>query len=191
MSSIPPEFGPGELLPVEVAARWLRACGRGVRLFRGCRLVGADRIEIGDYSQVDEGVWVFAGEGVWLGRHVHLAFGSSISGGGQCRIDHFAGIGAGVRILTGTDVVDGTGLTNPTVPEQTRAVRRGAVEIGAHAVVFTNSVVFPDVTIGEGAVVAAGSLVHHSLAAWGIYAGNPMVQVGVRPKETVLRLAEL
>lgn len=153
--------------------------------------MGADRIEIGDYSQVDEGVWVFAGEGVWLGRHVHLAFGSSISGGGQCRIHDFAGIGAGVRILTGTDVADGTGLTNPTVPEQSRAVRRGAVEIGRHAVVFTNSVVFPEVTIGEGAVVAAGSLVHHSLAAWGIYAGSPLVQVGVRPKETVLRLAEL
>jgi acetyltransferase-like isoleucine patch superfamily enzyme len=45
------------------------------------------------------------------------------------------------------------------------------------------------VTIGEGAVVAAGSLVHHNLKPWGIYAGNPLVQVGLRPAEPVLQAA--
>ena len=152
-------------------------------------MLGADRIGIGSYSQIDEGVWVFAGEQVTIGDHVHLAFGSSISGGGRCIIHDFVGIGAGVRLITGTDLAEGMGLTNPTIPDQFRSVRRGLIEIGAHAVVFTNSVVFPDVRIGEGAVVAAGSLVHRDLPAWGIFAGNPLVQVAVRPKETVLRLA--
>ncbi len=173
-----------------MASKWLRSCGRGVRIFRGCRLVGPERITVGSYSQIDEGVWIFAGQGVSIGSHAHLAFGSSIFGGGRCVLNDFVGIGAGVRLVTGTDLTDGQGLTNPSIPDQYRCVRRGAIEIGAHAVVFTNSVILPDVIIGEGTVVAAGSLVHSNLAPWGIYAGNPLVQVGVRPKETILRLSE-
>jgi galactoside O-acetyltransferase len=186
----PAEFAPGECLAFDVASKWLRSCGRGSRIFRGCRLVGAERIAVGSHSQIDEGVYIFAGENVSIGSHVHMAFGSSISGGGRCLIHDFVGIGAGVRLVTGTDLIDGQGLTNPTIVDKHRRVLRGLVEIRDHAVVFTNSVVFPGVTVGEGAVVAAGSLVHRDLQPWGIYAGNPLVQVGIRPKEEILRLAE-
>jgi len=186
----PPEFALGGILPYKAFAQFLAACGPHTKIFRGCRLVGAERIELGDYSQIDEGVWIFAGEQVQIGSHVHMAFASSISGGGRCVLHDFVGIGAGVRLITGTDLIDGVGLTNPTIPDSFRSVHRGAIEVGAHAVVFTNSVVLPDVTIGEGAVIAAGSLVHRNLAPWGIYAGTPLVQVGIRPRETVLRLSE-
>jgi galactoside O-acetyltransferase len=185
----PAEFALGGVIPVAVAAQWLRSCGAGTKIFRGCRLVGGN-IEIGRQSQIDEGVWVFAGEGVSIGNHVHLAVGSSISGGGRCVVQDFVGIGAGVRLITGTDLADGSGLTNPTVPDSYRGVRRGRIEIGAHAIVFTNATVLPDIVIGEGAVVAAGALVHRNLQPWGVYAGNPLVQIGVRPSETVLRLAK-
>jgi galactoside O-acetyltransferase len=151
--------------------------------------VGGKRIRIGARTQIDEGVYIFAGRGVTIGQHVHLAFGSSISGGGECVIHDFAGVGAGVRLLTGTDLADGSGLTNPTVPEEFRAVRRGTLEIGAHAVIFTNCVILPDVRIGEGAVVAAGALVHHNLEPWSIYAGHPLVRVGLRPKTVMLEKA--
>jgi len=145
-------------------------------------------ISIGDCSQIDEDVRVHAGEAVVIGRHVHLAVGCSITGGGRCEIGDYAGIGAGVRLITGTDVVDGSGLTNPTLPASVRVVRRGVVRIEAHAVVFTNAVILPDVVVGEGAVVAAGAVVHHDLKPWGIYAGNPLVQVGVRPSDTIREL---
>ena len=186
---LPDEFRDGRVMPDAVLRRCLGACGRGVRVFYGCRLAPPEAIRVGDFSQIDEAVTIFAGEGVVLGRHVHLAFGSSISGGGRCEIGDFAGIGAGVRLITGTDVPDGTGLTNPTIPSCYRAVRRGRVAIGAHAVVFTNSVVLPDVVVGEGAIVSAGSVVHRDLKPWGIYAGNPIVQVGTRPSERVLEWA--
>jgi acetyltransferase-like isoleucine patch superfamily enzyme len=185
----PPEFSPGHCVPQDVAEAWLRRCGRRVRIFRGCRLIPPEQIEIGDDVQIDEGVRIYAGRGVTLGSNVHLAFASSISGGGECVIHDFAGLGAGVRLITGTEDVDGKGLTNPTVPARTRSVFRGKVEIGAHALILTNAVVFPGVTVGEGTVVAAGSVVHHSLKAWAIYAGKPLVQVGVRPRAEILRLA--
>lgn len=187
--AIPPEFRAGELMPEGDLRRHLAHCGAGARIYRGCRIVGGDRVRIGACSQIDEGVFLFAGEGLEIGRNVHVAFGASVSGGGTCVIGDFAGLGAGVRIITGSEDIGGEGLTNPTVPASMRKVNRGRVEIGPHAVVFTGSIVLPDVTIGEGAVVAAGSVVHRDLKPWGIYAGNPLVQVGVRRDDLIRVLA--
>lgn len=188
--SCPDEFAPGEWLSEEIIRGWLKQCGQGVKIFKGSRLIPPERIRIGDATQIDEGVRIFAGNGVEIGSHVHLAFGSSISGGGECVIGDFAGIGAGVRLLTGTERVEAGGLTNPTVPSDWRTAHRGRIAIGAHAVIFTGTLVLPDVTVGEGAVVSAGAVVHHDLKSWTVYAGNPLVQVGVRNKEPVLKSAQ-
>jgi len=187
-SSLPKELSPGPLLDPSVLNATLLRCGRNVRVYLGCRLVPPDRISIGDFSQIDEGVRIFAGEGVSIGRHVHLAFDSSISGGGTCEISDFAGISAGVRIITGSEEIQG-GLTNPTVPADFRRVSRSSVRVGAHAILFTNTVVLPGVQIGEGAVVSAGAIVHRDLKPWSIYAGNPLVCIGPRDPAPVLAAA--
>jgi galactoside O-acetyltransferase len=184
------EFRAGDVIPEAELLKSFAAVGPGVKVYAGCRVFPPDRVSLGDCCQIDEGVFINAGQGVFIGRHVHLAMGSSISGGGRCLIEDFAGIGVGVRLITGSEVVRDGLLTNPTIPERWRRVQRGEVRVGAHAVVFTNSVVLPDVVVGEGAIVAAGSIVHHDLKPWGIYGGNPLVQVGIRDSESVLRAAE-
>jgi galactoside O-acetyltransferase len=187
---LPKELSSGTLLDSSLLDATLRHCGRGVRVYHGCRLVPPDRISIGDFSQIDEGVRIFAGEGVSIGSHVHLAFDSSISGGGRCEIADFAGISAGVRIVTGSEEIHGA-LTNPTIPAHLRRVSRSFVRIGAHALLFTHAVVLPGVTIGEGAVVSAGAIVHRDLKPWSIYAGNPLVCVGTRDPAPILAAAAL
>ena len=61
--------------------------------------------------------------------------------------------------------MDGSGLTGPTIPERWRAVDRGAIHIGRHAVMGANVVVHPNVTIGEGTIVGSQSLVTQEPAA--------------------------
>jgi acetyltransferase-like isoleucine patch superfamily enzyme len=185
---LPKELSPGTLLDHDLLKAALRHCGHGVRIYHGCRLTPPDRISVGDFSQIDEGVRIFGGEQVVIGRHVHLAFDSTISGGGTCEVGDFAGISAGVRIITGTEEVQG-GLTNPTIPAAFRKVSRSRVRIGAHALLFTQVVVLPGVTIGEGAVVGAGGIVHRDLKPWRIYAGNPLVCIGPRDPEPILAAA--
>jgi galactoside O-acetyltransferase len=189
-TALPRELRSGNLLDNGVLKSALQGCGVGVRVYEGCRLVPPDRIRLGDFSQIDEGVRVFAGEGVRIGRHVHLAFGCCVGGGGRCEIGDYAGISTGVRIITGSEEIEG-GLTNPTIPEDLRRVRRSQVVIGRHALLFAGVIVLPGVTIGEGAVVAAGSVVHRNLEGWRIYAGNPLVCVGVRKREPILALEEV
>ncbi len=184
------EFSPGRPFDPNKIRSEFSHLGENTKIFPGCRIVPASLVSVGDYSQIDEGVYIFAGEGVEIGRNVHLAACSTISGGGKCSIDDFAGIGVGVRLITGSEDPHGGGLTNPTIPEEYRSVTRGEITIAKHALVFTNSVVFPGVTIGEGAVVSAGSIVHKNLEPWTIYAGNPLVAVGKRNREEILETSK-
>jgi acetyltransferase-like isoleucine patch superfamily enzyme len=94
-----------------------------------------------------------------------------------------AGIDTGTRIVTGTDLMDGSGLTGPTIPSDLRSVRRGSIHI---AVIGANTVVLPDVTIGEGAIVGAGAVVTKSLEPWTINVGQPARPVRDRPSAEVL-----
>jgi acetyltransferase-like isoleucine patch superfamily enzyme len=136
-----------------------------------------------------KGVFMFAGNGIDIGRHVHIAFTSSISGGGHCIIGNYVSIGAGVRLISGSENI-AEGLTNPTVPNNQREVQRSTIEIGDHAVIFTNSIIFPGVKIGEGAVVSANSIVHHDLKPWTIYGGMPLTAIKKREKDKVAFAAQ-
>ncbi len=56
----------------------------------------------------------------------------------------------------------------------------GTIDIGADAFVGACAIVLPGITIGEGAVVGAGSVVTKDVEPWTIVAGNPAKPIGVR-----------
>src|SRR5262249_50299226 len=77
-------------------------------------------------------------------------------------------------------------LTGPTVPPEFRHRHIGTIVIEPHVIVGSNAVVLPDVTIGEGSTVGAGSVVTHSLEPWGVYAGAPARRINTRPRDALL-----
>ena len=166
-------------------------CGRDVTIYAWVRVVGPERIEVGDHVIVDDFVFLDGGAGLHIGSHVHVATFTSIVGGGEAVLGDFCGLAAGARVVTGTDLADGSGLIGPTIPDDLRAVRRGRVTIGEHVFVGTNAVVHPDVVIGTGAVVGSGAVVTRDLEPWTINVGVPARPVRSRPREAVLRNAEL
>ena len=68
-------------------------------------------------------------------------------------------------------------------------VQKGAVIIKKYSQVGTHSVVFPGITIGEGTVIGAMSLVNKSLPSWGISIGVPCRKLSDR-KRGLLTLNE-
>ena len=40
----------------------------------------------------------------------------------------------------------------------------------------------PDITVGDGVIVGAGSFVNESCEPWGVYVGSPAKKIAVRPK---------
>jgi len=156
-------------------------------LYEGARIVGnRDRLEVGAHSQIDDFVFCNIGEGCHIGRNVHIASFCSIIGGGELTMEDFSGLSAGCRIITGSDDFTGPWLTNPTVPAEFTHVQRGHVHIKRHAVVGSNAIIFPGVTLGEGAAVGAGCLVRKNLEPWTIYAGHNPKPVGKRDREAIL-----
>jgi galactoside O-acetyltransferase len=103
----------------------------------------------------------------------------------------FVGISGRARILTGTDDFLGGALIGPTIPDEFRRGERGRVVLEAHGVIGANAVILPNLTIGEGAAIGAGSIVTKSLAPWTVYAGMPARPLKPRPKDTVRRYEQL
>lgn len=55
-----------------------------------------------------------------------------------------------------------------------REYRLGAVVIGENVLIGANTTILPGVTIGDGAIVAAGSVVHRDVPAGAFVGGNPL-----------------
>jgi galactoside O-acetyltransferase len=160
--------------------------GKDVKIWPLARVVAPEEIIWGDHVMVDDFVFIGAHSKLIIGNYVHIASHTSITGGGECILADFCGLSSGVRIITGTDDFLGGGLTNPCVPRELRSVHRGKVIVESHAIIGANAVVFPDVIIGQGAAVSAGSVVTRDLEPWGVYAGSPARRVKARPADAVL-----
>lgn len=163
--------------------------GENVTIYELVRIISPERIAVGSHVLIDDFVFIQGGAGLRIGSHVHLASHSSITGGGTGTLGNFVSLGSGARVLTGTDLSDGTGLINPTIPARLRAVQRGSTTLCDHVFVGANAVVFPGLVLGTGAVVGAGSVVTTDLDPWTIYVGAPARSIKRRPSERILRYA--
>ena len=153
------------------------------------KVVGSNNLSLGEKSQVDDFCFINAGKKTEIGRNVHIASFSTIVGGGECVIGDFAGLSAGCRVITTSDDFSGPYLTNPTVHPDFTNVKASKVEIGRHAIIGTNSVIFPGVTIGEGCAVGAGAVIRKNLKAWTVYAviDGKLKELKKRDSEAVLK----
>ena len=158
------------------------------KIYDDAKIINRDKLIIGDNSQIDDFVFLNCGEETLLGSFVHIASFCSIIGGGKLYMDHFSGLSAGCRVITGSDDFLGGGLTNPTVPAKYTNVKTSTVTIGKHAILGTNVTVLPGVTIGEGAAVGAGALVRKDLAPWTIYVGVDCKPIKARPSDEMFNL---
>lgn len=116
-----------------------------------CAEIGQSKIE-GKINLLSIGNSTFIGQAE-IALHDKVAIGS------------FVCINDGVVILTAShDVSD---------PEWKH--KKSPVIIEDYVWIATNAIVLPGVTLGRGAVVGAGAVVHKSISAGAVVAGNPAV----------------
>jgi maltose O-acetyltransferase len=88
------------------------------------------------------------------------------------------------QIRTGSNVSIGPEATILTLGHDPRSAtfedRGGDVVIGDRVWIGYRAIVLPGVTIGEGAVVGAGSVVTKNVEPYAIMAGNPARKIGER-----------
>lgn len=134
---------------------------------------------LGAGSAVQLGCRFLNGRKVFLGERNVINFGCLFDGRKfAIRTGHDVSIGPEAVILTlGHD---------PQSPEF--ADQGGEVTIGDHAWIACRALVLPGVTIGAGAVVAAGAVVTRDVEPYAIVAGVPARKVGERNRDLRYRL---
>lgn len=165
----------------------LKVLGKNCLLDEGVRIDGPQNISISDYVWIDKNVSLSAAFGyIHIGKRVHIAPYSHIAGGGGVEIGDYVGISSGVKIYSHSETPrDGKRMSGPMVPEEMKGLITKKVTLEKDAFLGTNAVILPGITIGEGAVVAANSLVIKSVKPYVIVAGVPAKPIGVRKKVTV------
>jgi galactoside O-acetyltransferase len=162
--------------------------GNDVSLYPYVVFVNPANIHIKNHVIISEFCWLHGGLKTIIGNFIHISYFSSIAGGGLCIFEDFVGLSAAVRIITGSELIHGEGLTNPAVPREYRAVQRSFVHLEKHAFLASDVVVHPGVTIGEGAVIGSNSVVTKDIEPWTINIGIPAKPVGKRPSDKMKKL---
>lgn len=142
-----------------------------------------DRISLGSHVMIDSFTRLEGGRGIVIGDRTHVAGGGTvINGGGFVKIGRYVAVCAGTKIYSSTDTWgDGKRMSGPMAPPEERAVIEKPVIVGDDAFLGLNSIILPGVTIGEGAVVGAGSLVKDSIPPWKVAVGVPAKVTRDRP----------
>jgi acetyltransferase-like isoleucine patch superfamily enzyme len=78
------------------------------------------------------------------------------------------------KIHVGSNSIIGYNTTILAHEYLIREYRLGDVHIGSNVMIGANTTILPGVTIGDGAVVGAGSVVHRDVEPGSFVAGNPL-----------------
>lgn len=120
-------------------------------------------------AKVGKGVHVYPGVKIWapwnleLGAECGVASGAELYSQGKITIGYRAIVSQGTYICTGTHDYTKAGHPLYTQP----------IVIGDRAWVAAECFIHPGVTIGEGAVIGARSVVTKDMPAWMVCAGHP------------------
>ena len=161
----------------------VKFCGKEVRLYPLCKMIHAQNAELDNNCQLFDYVFIDAGKSLKIGKYSTLTWYVLVEGGANTRIGDRVFIGPGSKILTSTYKLNGM-YSIEHLPDECRATEYGDITIADDAYIGANCTVLPGVTIGEGAVVGANSLVNKDLESWGIYVGTPCKKIGEREKPT-------
>lgn len=167
----------------------LKKIGEDVRISDLSVISRPELVEIGDHVAID--MWTYISTKAILGNYIHIAPSVSIIGGEPALIvmEDFTNIGSGCRIICATDDFN-QGLISPVVPIEHRTVINKPVIFKKFSTLGVNCTVLPGVTLGEGSIVGAGSVVTKNTEPWTIYAGSPAKPIKKRDSKRIIESAK-
>lgn len=155
--------------------------GKGVMFGKWCYLLGGEYMELGDGVSFSRGCILTA----W-GRFRQWKYNPSIKIGNGCNFGEYNHITAidsitiGDGVLTGRWVtitdnahgkIDYQSLSHP--PQERELCSKGPVRIGCNVWIGDKATILPGVTIGDGVVIGANSVVVNDLPSYCVAVGNP------------------
>lgn len=128
--------------------------GKGSVIFRRSEVLNPKGLKMGQYTNIGFDAWIDARAHISIGNHTTIA--------------------SRTQIITGSHDVD----------SDTFAATFKPVSIGSNCWIGTSAIILPGVTIGDGAVVAAGSVVTKDVEPYHVVGGVPAKFIKMRKKVT-------
>lgn len=151
-----------------------KSIGKRCLISRKASLYGVGKMSIGNNVRIDD-FCILSGN-ITIGNNIHISAYVALYGAEGIELEDYTGISARSTIYSAMDDFSGDYLIGPIHPEEITHVTGGKVTVKAYTQIGANVLVFPNLTIGEGCVIGACSMVRKSLAPWGVYYGLPVTR---------------
>jgi len=168
-----------------------KSIGAGCNISPKASFHNPEMITIGDNVRIDDFCVLSGGVGITIGAHIHIACYVSMFSGAGIVIGDFCQFGAYTVLLSESDDFSGDSMVGPQVPmEYKPGYKTGnPIIIKKHVVFGSRCTIFPGLTLDEGAIFGAHSLVNRNCEPWMMYAGTPIREIKARRK-AVLELEQ-
>lgn len=168
-----------------------KSLGHDVMIHERVTLVGIENISIGSHVRIDPDVILLATGPLTIGCYTHIAAGVFIAARAGFEMKNFSNIAHGARIYTINDDYSGEYLMGPTIPAELLNLNHGAVLLEEHTIAGAGAIVLPGVTLAEGSVLGALSLIRKSTEPWTMYGGVPAQPLKQRRRDVIGKGQEL
>ncbi len=165
---------------IELTQLGLKSYGTNVLISKKCSIYAPEKVSVGNNVRIDD-FCVISGD-VTLGNNVHISAYSALYGAEGIEFKDHSGCSARTTIYSAMDDFSGDYLIGPMNPQGTTRVTGGKVTIGEFVQLGAHCLVFPNVTIHNGSVVGALSLVTKDIPEWSIFVGIPARKLRDRNK---------
>lgn len=151
-----------------------KSIGRNTNISDRAKFYNCNNIEIGDNVRIDDFCVISGGSGLRIGSHIHIAVHCSIFAGAGVVIGDFCNIAAYSLLLSESDNYMGTSLIGPIIPKKYKPTyKSGKVVLERHVSLGARTTIMPGVTLREGCVTGANSLVIKDCDPWTVNVGSP------------------
>ena len=172
----------------ELTSFGFKSVGYNVKLSRKASVYSPEKISIGNNVRIDD-FCILSGT-ITIGSNIHISAYVALYGAMGIIIEDYSGISPKSVVYSAMDDFSGDYLIGPIHPEGTTNVTGGVVTIEKYVQVGSNTVIFPNIKIGRGAVVGACSLVNHDVEEWSVNYGIPSQKHKTRRKELLKYIKE-
>jgi len=159
----------------------LKKFGQNVLISRKASIYSPETITIGDHVRIDD-FCILSGT-IHLGSFIHISAYTALYARFGITVQDYVTISGRVMVYSQSDTYSGAYMTNPMVPSRFTHISGGPVIFEKHVIVAAGSIIFPNVTLHEGAAIGAMSLVNRDVEPWTVQVGIPIRLLKPRDKK--------
>jgi len=172
----------GSYLRYIVYRRRFKSCGKNISISQGVSFKGWANINLGSNIGFGELSSIYA-ESITNESNIRIGSNVSFNRNVMINADVRGTIIIEDKVMVGPNVVmraSGHRYDKKEVPIREQGHHQGIIIIKTGAWIGSNAVILPSVTVGKGAIVAAGAVVTKDVNDFEIVGGLPAKQIGSR-----------